>query len=1576
MTNVIWKTIKSHFVDNERVWTKHQVDTYDDVFLNQIPKIMKQFNPIILQPTGNDDKINLHDELRIYVGAKLNENNEIIYENAIKSAHSVIRTTTLTSENNVKEINRPLYPNECRLRNLTYETSLFTSIVIQYTTDYTAQNIEYNYHTIDNIHMGNVPVMLHSMHCILRDLVNSELYSVGECIFDKGGYFIIDGKEKTIVAQERQIENKLYTKFQNDEVHMTIRSRPLDTFHTARITTLFMKDGRIYCKIPEIKVDIPICILFRALQVTTDKDILKHVMYNQNEYSNIINIFKHSFRSPLVLVKKKKIRTINEITAADDIREMQSILDVQDIQTQLHALAFLYHHTNLPASMTKRKKKIFSNDAKKLESMKSIPTIKLWDDRYDYVLHILKTQFIPHIGDSLSDKAMFLGHMVFELLSVSIGQKQKTDVDSYLNKRVDTSGFLFGMLFRDLYFRVQKKIQEEINIAYMKTSTSLDLFISNITQEKEIIKIFDSSIITDGMKYAFKNCWGLTFTNCSRKDIVQSLERKSFMGTISHLRRIVTPLSDSAKVRAPHSLHATSWGLICPCETPDGANVGLRKNLAISTYISCSSDPNPILTAIQKYCNLLPNWKVRIFSSKSVKVFINGRLIGVTNKPQHMHYFLKLLKRNGLINIFTSIAWNVLERQLYISTDSGRCCRPIYTVVCHQRDIERKYNIIDSKLEFDWKQLVTGIQKHNYNPFYDSFFQDTNNKADYTIDNLEKTAGVIEFIDATEANASLIAMSKRDLSQYKQYMYCEIDPCLLLGILASNIPFVQCNPAPRNQFSGAQGKQATGVYATSFNARMDTKNKILIYGQNPIVQSRITKYIHTDILPTGINAIVAIASYSGYNQEDSIIINKSALQRGLFSSVNFRTYVSEEEISPYSTDKNIITHPNSIYGIIEKQKDLSSYGFLNKDTGIIQTYYEEDGVQKSVHVDENFALVGRFLKKRSNAIGEDDKYVDQSLFVKRTEHGYVDKIYSNQNQEQLKYVKIRLRTNKQPELGDKFCSRHGQKGVIGMVLNQEDMPVTKDGIVPDIIINPHAIPSRMTLGQFKECVLGKLCCTIGSIGDGTAFRSLSMEQISNFMNSSIEKGGMGLSSLSSTADEVLYCGHSGVQMKTNIFIGPTFYQRLEHQVAGKMYSRNEKGGINPITKQPLGGRAVGGGIRIGEMERDVFISHGISQTLRETMYSRSDGIIDKKPSEVWICNSCGGIAIVNVYKNIFNCFNCNTTLHGHNMVNNVPQTYKIQKDQKNVDFSKIQVPHAFIVFLHELKQMGISPKLICEKSVQSSNTTHIEQSKSKSKTKVNSTQDKNKEDEFSNYATHLKVRRISLPFDEAQYIINRKFILEKISNAVVIEPIYSFKTLKKSIKMNLDLVAESDTQLQEIEKRIQKLLDFKRSPTPLPSLNDTSGNETDADIEDNTSGSDVKIVNINQKEVPFALKTTPEQMQTLINENEEQQIYEILVNDPNSINMTFENNKSIIHLAVETNLLRLLEIITTFVKKDNYELYSRMDIFGKTALDYAKEQNNQGMIKLLEKFTQPVVAPDTQPVVAPDTQPPDKVSGD
>ena len=1477
MSSLTKKTIESYFENTKRYWTKHQIDSYDDVFINQMPKILKQFNPIVVQPGSNEDE---QFKINIFMGAKFNtENKEIEVNNSIFSSHSVLKGLHTENEDmkneNLKDITYPLYPNECRLRNITYETGLFVDVVVEFIiADTRIQIYEY-----PQVFLGSVPIMVHSLNCIVRDLSDSELYSVGECIFDKGGYFIIDGKEKTVVAQEEKMDNIIFISKKEQDIHAIVKSQPTGTFHTPRITKLIysFKKKQIFVQIPMLKKEIPLWVIFKALNILSDKDIIDYICIDIENNEWIFDVLYTSISEKI----EPGIHTYNIISQED---------------------AFAYIEQYIEQVNEK--------------------------DRKNYIYYILIHQFLPHVGNPdkntipelLKKKALFLGHMVNELIHVKMNNKKCTDVDSYVNKRVFTSGFLFGKLFRDIYFRIRNNIEEQTNILYsmyskdnelegrVKIDKFIDIFRDRINKPTNEVNIFNSDILSEGMRYAFKNCWGLQHTMCSRQDIVQDLERKSFMGTVSHLRRIVSQLPDTAKIRAPHSLHPSSWGLICPCETPDGAKVGLRKNLAISTYITCSAEPNYLYKAMKKYGELIDvnDVLVSMITNHYVTVMLNNDVIGYTLTPKKLYTYMKLFKRNGLINMYTSIYWSIIDNRIYVSSEHGRCCRPVFTVVKCQRDIDRKYEQNINK-PLHWKTLVHGSlideKERIHDPDFDSFFIETkSDETKWTIEELTRHSGVIEYIDANELNNELIAQKKEDLTIHENHTYCEIDPCLLLGILASNIPFLQCNPAPRNQFSGAQGKQATGVYSTSFNSRMDTKNKILIYGQNPIVQSRITQYVHTDILPTGINAVVAIACFSGYNQEDSIIINKSALDRGLFRSINYRTYVTEEEnILGSSQDKILIMNPETVKKLQKKKgSDENSYMFLDNETGIVRT---QDDNNKQIKVNEKFAIVGKVLKRVSTDLLKEDEYIDQSIFVKKTEKGFIDKVYTNKNNQNLQYVKVRLRQEKVPELGDKFCSRHGQKGVIGMVFREEDMPITANGITPDIIINPHAIPSRMTLGQFKECVLGKACCLTGTLGDATAFSSFDVTKLHDIFSKNIKEGGFGLHY---SGDEVMYNGRTGLQLKSSIFIGPTFYQRLEHQVAGKMYYRNGDGAVNPLTRQPLGGRAVGGGIRIGEMERDALISHGISQTLRESIYTRSDGTYLNKPSEVWICDSCGHIAIVNTRKNIFNCFRCNSTIIEHQFKENKGQIVKQQIGRENLSFSKIQVTHSFILFIHELKQLGISPKLICDKS-------------------------KIKYDNSSNNLKNtekFKILKLN-SVQEADKLISKRYIIEKKTNVKICSN-FSFienKDKKDGIEFEFKIYYDNNDNYKEAIALIDKftkpvmntdIIGGNDEQNLWESLennfNSTNDEDDEEDNEDEYDENEVKTIEFQPKNKIGYMNKPPSEFQfkKAVNNSNISDVENILNKSSELIHTLFKLNRNAFHIAIENMNLDMLRALLPY----------------------------------------------------------------
>lgn len=1248
-----WDRINSYFETYKNAWTQHHIDSYNMAFSAELPKVMDQFNPITLTWGEQDDSNLPRHKMNIYMGAYVNDDKQIIMANRIYHSHKIQpleHGNAETKSESVPDVG-PVYPNECRLKNRTYEHALYTDIVIEYRGE---DEIIRDVH--EKVLLGSIPTMLQSNMCVLSNVPPSGLYAMGECIYDQGGYFIIDGKEKTLVAQERLVENKLFRMKGGDNTHFSyaveVRSMPEKTFQPARLTRVMMLKERIvahndnaqieshstitmensiHVLFPKCKVSIPVVILFRALGVSSDKDICRLISKNEN----ILSILQNSFREGICVH--------NQI---DAFRYIDRCLRSPFIETDAVQVSFDVHKKH----------------------------------NFAYIKHILQDFFIPHVGKSFSEKARYLGYMVNDVIATSVGIVPLTSRDSSDAKRIDVSGFLLGKLIRDLYFRIRNHMKERLNILYRKEEPS------NIIQFKDLVRdqitdICSERILTDGMRYAFKNCWGMKNATCSNS-IVQDLERKSFMGTVSHLRRIMTPLSDSAKVRAPHSLHASTWGMICPCETPDGAKIGIRKNLAVCTHITCMVSSEPI----ERFLMSRPEITKYVSLSKTMtSTFVNGRLIGYCSSPLEIVQVLKLLKRNGFINIFTSVSWDVSRSSIFISTDSGRCCRPLYTV--HNGVLE------SSGKSSDWNECVfgdSGKSKRQYetNSVYLDLMKEwgtSDTSLNDMILKLKKTAGCIEYLDVQESAFTLFALNEKELSEHPERIiqYCEIHPALILGVLASNVPFIQCNPAPRNQFSGAQGKQATGIYATNFKNRMDIQNKILIYGQHPLVASRMTSYVHTDKLPYGINAIVAIMCYSGYNQEDSIIVNKSALDRGLFASVNYRTYTTSEEISQFTNVKTHIAHSTSFKNTTQ-QKDPLSYSYLDEETGIIKTQFKnENGIIQPVFVDESYALVGKYTDSEERDSDGNKVMKDTSLFMKRNEKGFVDAVYHD-IQNDLQFVKIRIRTPKRPELGDKFCSRHGQKGVIGMVFPHEDMPFSKDGVVPDIIINPHAIPSRMTIGQFIECIFGKVSCVEGLIGNGTAFERPNLDMLKRTLEANGFNG---------SGDEVLYNGHTGKQMEVSIFIGPTYYQRLVHQVSGKMYSRDSDGPVNPLTKQPLGGRAVGGGIRIGEMERDALISHGVSSFLKESLYNRADGIVNKKESVLHVCTSCGLPAIVNESANIRNCYNCNPTVHTNKKVEQQVESTIHQITDTGSSFTTVRVPHTFKLFLQEIRSMGIVARL-------------------------------------------------------------------------------------------------------------------------------------------------------------------------------------------------------------------------------------------------------------------------------------------
>lgn len=587
--------------------------------------------------------------------------------------------------------------------------------------------------------------------------------------------------------------------------------------------------------------------------------------------------------------------------------------------------------------------------------------------------------------------------------------------------------------------------------------------------------------------------------------------------------------------------------------TPEGASVGLVKNLALSTQVSVSMSSAHIRLLLQEFgvihyddsysynVNNTENWhetnpsiiEKRNNTTKFLKemgnhsnvyVQINGDIIGYHTNPVDLYYKLKHYKRCGIIHPMTSIIWNIKHRYIYISTEAGRMYRPLLIVDIDKKTGKRELRIskILREKKLSWEEFIKGKT-------FDSFVCPIVSDNECSMEE----EGFIEYMDCDEINYAMISMNPNELTKGAKgtalpplYTHCELHPSLINGILGVNVPFSDHNQSPRNCYQCAMGKQALGVYMSNFNKRIDTMGNVLNYPQKPIVYTKLSKYTYSNELPSGTNAIVAIMTHTGFNQEDSVMINKSALDRGLFVSTYYKAFRDQCTKNHSTGEEEVFTNPkNSV--------SLKPYSYEKID--------ENGFIPKNTYVDGNDIIVGKVMPKKTNGV---ITMQDNSMCMKANDDGYVDLNYTGVNSEGYKFCKVRVRKNRKPEIGDKLASRSAQKGTIGMVYNHQDMPFTKDGIIPDIIMNPHAIPSRMTMAQLMECIMGKASCHIGTTGDSTPFTDCSVESIAKVLE---------MSGMERYGNEIMYCGRTGEQIKTEIFIGPTYYQRLKHMVQDKLH---------------------------------------------------------------------------------------------------------------------------------------------------------------------------------------------------------------------------------------------------------------------------------------------------------------------------------------------------------------------------------------------------------------------------------------
>ena len=1201
--NDSWKIIQTYFRDNPEFLVSHHLQSYN-LFLNtQLPQIFKENNPIRLREEQDLNTKEYKYQCNLYLGGKQGDKiyygKPIIYDN----------------NDNVHF----MYPNEARLRNMTYGFSIHYDVIADFSILGKDGVRQESTLTFDKIYLGRFPIMLQSKLCILNGLAPSVRFNMGECRNDPGGYFIIDGKEKVIICQEKFADNTLNIRDKvNDKYSHAaeIRSVSEDASKPTRTLSIrivapteTLRNNQIVVNIPNVRKPVPLFIVMRALGIISDKKIIEYCLLDLEENNQYIDLFR------------------------------PSIHDAGYIFTQQAALKYI-------AMLTKGK------------------TIS-------HVLEILMNYFLPHIGElNFIEKAFFLGYMVKRLLAVFNKDSRPTNRDSYEYKRIEDSGMLLYQLFRE-YYKIQLvNIYQKADKEYFfhKPTYQSHSFTNLISENLSLI--FADRVVEDGFKKAFKGNWGAQ-AHTKRLGAVQDLNRLSYFGFISHLRKINLPLSaDSAKIIAPRLLSGTQWGMICPIHTPDGGNVGLHKHLAIASKITTGCSGQALIRWLRRSGLSLLEESSLTFLAKTTKIFVNGAWIGVSRNPQSMVNMIQLYRRNGIIPLYWSIYWDRENREVLLWTDAGRLTRPLFYIYNSVPSYERP--IVKAKLETNtltWSDCVLGFGERKKDISSDNC--DIQSPAelyafgeDYK--KLEEFAAVVSYLDVQEEEGALI--SKESITPLTTHI--EIHPSLILGIMANQIVFPENNPYPRDLFSCGQSKQAVSLFHSNYQNRIDKMSVVLNYGQIPIVKSRYLKIVTNEEHPYGENAIVAIACFTGFNVEDAVIFNRGSLDRGIFRTTYFTMYEAHEESSKVGDtlidskfcnveDENVVgLKPEFDYSHLDK------YGLIKENTPT---------TDKTI-------IIGKCM----NSLTSSDTMIDMSKGPKKGQLGVVDKSFVTEGEEGYRLAKVRIREERVPAMGDKFSSRVGQKGTIGLILEEENMPFTASGVRPDIIVNPHAMPSRMTIGQLIESLMGKACVLYGGFGDCTAWVNKGPKD-KVFGKMLVKQG------FHSTGTEVLYNGMTGEQLEADIYMGPTYYMRLKHMVKDKINYRT-RGPRAALTRQTIGGRAKGGGLRIGEMDRDVIIGHGMSEFLQESFMDRGDTF------SLAICNNTGTIAIYNENKDVFLSPMADGPLQ---FIPNKEESLNLVNISRfGRNFSIVKVPYAFKLLYQELQAMNIQMRLITSDNIE------------------------------------------------------------------------------------------------------------------------------------------------------------------------------------------------------------------------------------------------------------------------------------
>lgn len=1090
----------------------------------------------------------------------------------MKAKITDVRLTSPVTINYDTQKPQILYPNEAHIKDLTYSSPMYIDADVICTAYKKDGTEEVKKEQIKNYRLGSIPIMIGTKLCNTYNKARDTLLNLNEDPTDLGGYFIVKSNEWIIDSLEsmtfnspREFKNVGH---KNELCRADIISKPGDNFENSSI--LFIKlltNGNIVFEVTNNKfrdISIPFYVLFRAFGICSDKEIIEHITYSLDENDPII-------KDMLIILEKAFISKYTPIG------------DAYKITNQIEVLELIGKHINeyYLSNLTTANK---NNDNTRKYNINN-------------VLQILDKDILPHIGLTPEDrykKVRFLGHLIHRLLLVHLDILPSTDRDSYINKRINTAGVSYAKVFKTNFnFAIVQQLRRQFTKDLKGTSFSnlnLKHSFETAIYGHEFERALIQAIVT-----------GDKTININRKAVhnrlsSQQLHRKNQINVISALRNINTANTSSAKqssrANEMRRFHSSMIGYVCCVQSADtGEKVGMQKQMAISAKVCLGSSSEVLKDIILddsqliKLDNKLTN--LEIYTKKLTKVFVNGDWLGCCENYLEFMKLYRLKRRTNQIHYLTTITFDVQSNELYFWVDIGRIVRPLIIVYNN----EEEYYKSNKKITF--KQYIKLTKEHiiNLNGGIINYEDLLNDQ-------------IIEFIAPEEQQNCLIAKDIETLNKHindplVRYTHLDI-PQSIIGIPGLTSPFSNHNQAARVVFQTNQVKQTCGIPCLNFPYKSYKEMHLQVYNQKPLIKTIANKYY----APIGMNSIVAVMIYGGYNQEDSLIINQGAIDRGLFTTHHF-TFEKTE------LDKNEeFTNPDP--SVTADIKAYSNYDKLIDGVVPVGTYIENGDV-----------IIGKIGKLNKSDQYDNFKYYDKSIVYKYDEPAYVWEVIKGRNEEDNLFCKIVFRSVRKVAIGDKFSSRSGQKGVCGIYYRDSDMPFTKDGIKPDIIFNPHSLPSRMTMGVLFEGMAAKISAVEGTIKDGTIFKKIDIDDIAQDLET------LGYNR---NGTERLYNGITGKYIDVEIFIGPIYYQRLQKFTVDTVYS-HKTCPTDAITHQPLDGKASRGGLRLGEMEKDCMAISSI-KFLQEKFIDHSDKYY------IYVCKNCNKKAVVNEKYNIYKCSYC------------------------------------------------------------------------------------------------------------------------------------------------------------------------------------------------------------------------------------------------------------------------------------------------------------------------------------------------